>query len=225
MQCMFCNHLSDPFLILQTTIAHCPSCRFQWTYSFLERNCSRYLFRCYKKHHKYAIPDKTEVRILPALQIFTSHTLPDLFVFNFPYLSSYPYNLLNIGKDLIYFYENLYPVYMECQKAKIDTNRNIHTRSILLSYLNNCSPIIKYHKIITNDTMLKLSFDVIRLCCIRDITYQLLHSVLRYYPTIHARKRFTVMGLIRSRYAHKRGFLGGTLNVKKNAMSIILKSI
>ena len=217
MQCMFCNHVSEPRRILQTTIPHCPSCRFQWTYSFLERNCSRYLFRCYKRHHKRVISDPVEVRILPALQLFSSNTFPTLFSFHFPYLSSYPYEILEEGHELVYFYDKLYPVYLECERANIDTNRNSHTRSILLSYLHNCSLIVKRHQYVTYDSMKCLSFDLIRLCCIRDMTYQLLHTVLCYYPPIHSRKRLTAMSLIRSRYPYQYG--NNKLN-KKSSVNI-----
>lgn len=216
MQCMFCNEISDPFRILKTTIPHCESCRFQWTYSFIERNCSRFLFRLFNKHHKKIIPDTSEVRILPALRLFTPNRdqeFPSIFFFSNDYKSYYPIDMKDESFDIDYFYRTLYAVLKVCKHYVIHTNRDTHTRSIILCYLQNSSPIVENHKNVSNYTMSTLPFDLIRLRCIRDITYQLLRSILRYYPHIHSRKRLTAMDLIRSRCYYTHGYWGGTLNI------------
>jgi hypothetical protein len=222
MNCMFCNEQSDLGRIFTTTIPHCPSCRFQWTYSFLERNCPRYLFLRYLRYIKRlryqtnCTPTSSEVRILPALRLFTSTHVPKLCSFDYPYFDPYPYEILDDAHHLMYFYRTNYRVHLLCNHEHVTTYRDHHTRMILLSYLNNTNGVIERHSTVSNDTMRLLPFDLIRLRCIRDMTHQLLHSILQYYPPIHSRKRLSAMDLIRSRCYYTHGYWGGTLQRKQN---------
>jgi hypothetical protein len=133
-------------------------------------------------------------------------------------LDPYPYEILEEARNIQYFYENIFRVYIDCEQ-EMKTKQDIHTRSILLSYLHNSGPIVKRHETVTKESITKVLFDVTRLCCIRDITYQLLHSVLHYYPLIHARKRLSIMDIVRTKKKYTHGFWGGTLNVKKKSIS------
>ena len=122
MNCMFCNETSDPIRLFTTTIPHCPSCRFQWTYSFLERNCSRYLFLRYLRYIK-RLPEQevrtlSEVRILPALQLFTSIHYVHLIIL----ISS---RMLDDAHHLMYFYRTNYRVHLVCNHVTTDRDRDI----------------------------------------------------------------------------------------------------